>query len=388
MNELERARLLMEDLRADRRFLHQNAELGFDLPVTVGFVRKRLEEMDYQPQECGPSGLVATVGNPGPVMLLRADMDGLPIQEESGLPFAAANGKGHLCGHDMHTAMLLGAARLLWEDRESLPGTVKLMFQPAEERLGGAASMVQAGVLERPKVNAALAFHMIPQAPTGAIIYNTGVISNSSDTLHITIRGKGGHAAQPHLSIDPISVAAHLYIALQELISREIDPAKEAVLTFGEITAGEAHNIIPETAQMRGTLRTLEPSVRAFLKERIQEMVTSLPKVFRAEGSLEIPLSGGSVYNDPEVAGVVIPALEELLGKDKVIGVDGHMGASEDFAQVSERVPSLMMGLGGGSWEEGYRYSLHHPKVTFNEESLPVGVAALCCGAKEWLESV
>ena len=264
MSYLQRAQELYEQMVSDRRYLHQHPEVGMELPETTEYVIKRLAEMGCQPQRLG-GGVTATVtGNPqGKVFLLRADMDALPMEEKSGLPFASQRSCAHTCGHDRHTAMLLGAARMLKEREKELNGTVKFMFQPGEEVLAGAKSMVAAGILENPHVDAAMGAHMIPMIPVGFGGYGTGVVSASSDHLVIQIEGKGGHGAHPHTAVDPINIGVHIHLALQELISREVDPAEAVVLTFGKFQGGGAANIIPATAVMEGTLRTFNEELRA-----------------------------------------------------------------------------------------------------------------------------
>ena len=228
MNDLERAKAILPEMTANRRFLHQNPELGMNLKVTTEFVMEKLREMGIEPKLCGGCGVTALIGKKedGPVFLLRADMDALPMKEESGLPFAAKGDTAHCCGHDMHTAMLLGAAKILKEQEEELPGRVKLMFQPGEETLEGAKAMIADGILENPHVDAAMGVHMAPLAPAGFVGYNAGVVCNSSDLLEISIEGKGGHGASPHHSVDPINVGLHIHLALQELIAREVDPRR------------------------------------------------------------------------------------------------------------------------------------------------------------------
>ena len=238
MNYLQSAQALYEQMVRDRRHLHQHPEVGMDLPETCSYVMARLAEMGYQPRRLG-GGVTATVtGKPGgKVFLLRADMDALPMREESGLPFASQRSCAHTCGHDMHTAMLLGAAQLLRDRAAELNGTVKFMFQPGEEVLSGARSMIEAGILEDPHVDAAMGAHMIPMIPAGLGGYGTGVVSASSDHLVIRVEGRGGHGAHPQSTVDPINIGVHIHLALQELLSREADPAELVVLTFGKFPA-------------------------------------------------------------------------------------------------------------------------------------------------------
>jgi len=387
MDYLQRAMQLKEETVENRRYLHQHPELGFDLPMTCRFVWDALVSMGYDPVACGKSGITVTVGHPRETraILLRAVMDGVPMREESGLPFASTNGNAHTCGHDMHTAMLLGAARLLMENEDALPGVVKLMFQPAEEILAGARDMIEAGVLDNPQVDAAIGAYILSQAPTGFIGYNTGVVNPSSDAIRITIRGQGGHGAQPSQTVDPINVAAHLHLALQELTSREVDSDETAVLTFGSIQAGSAHNTIPEMAVMKGTLRTFEAETREFMLERLRQVAENIAGSFRATAELEVFASTRSLIVNPDTAGIVADSLREMLG-DQVMKMERRAQSSEDFAEISERVPSMFYVIGSGSRQEGHQYPLYNPRVTFNEDCLPIGAACFAQGATEWLK--
>ena len=244
---MKRAEELKDVIVKDRRTIHETPEINAELPETTKYVIKCLKEMGYEPKEICNCGVVATTTpKPGKVLLLRADMDALPMQETSGVDFASKNNYAHTCGHDCHTAILLGAARLLKEREDELEGTVKFMFQPDEEGLTGAQAMIDAGVMENPKVDGAFGMHITGEGlPCGHIGFHEGPFMASSDRFTITIHGKGGHGAYPHTNIDPINVAAHTHIALQEIISREVNTAEPAVLTIGSIHAGDAPNIIP-----------------------------------------------------------------------------------------------------------------------------------------------
>src|SRR3712207_1027846 len=244
MNYWERAKEIKDEIISYRRELHSNAEVGMDLPFTTEFVMKTLKSFGYEPKRIIDSGVVATVGNGGkPCILLRADMDALPMTEESCLNFCSKNlGSAHTCGHDLHAAMLLGAAKMLKENEQSINGTIKLMFQPAEETFQGAKAMIDAGVLENPHVDRALAFHVgAGNAPVGICAYNDkGASMFSSTGFKINIKGKGSHGATPHESIDSINIAVHIYLALQELIAREINPSTPALITIGQLSGGSA----------------------------------------------------------------------------------------------------------------------------------------------------
>ena len=306
MNYLQSAQALYEQMVRDRRHLHQHPEVGMDLPETCSYIMARLTEMGYQPRRLG-GGVTATVtGKPdGKVFLLRADMDALPMREESGLPFASQRSCAHTCGHDMHTAMLLGAAQLLRDRAAELNGTVKFMFQPGEEVLSGARSMIEAGILEDPHVDAAMGAHMIPMIPAGLGGYGTGVVSASSDHLVIRVEGRGGHGAHPQSTVDPINIGVHIHLALQELLSREADPAELVVLTFGKFQGGDAANIIPSSAVLEGTLRTFSEPLRTHLLERIDTICTCTAEAFRGRAQVTDLCSTCSLQIDGDTAAAV-----------------------------------------------------------------------------------
>lgn len=384
MSYLQRAQELYERMVQDRRCLHQRPEVGMDLPETTEYVRKRLTEMGYQPQQLGQGITATATGTPhGKVFLLRADMDALPMKEKSGLPFASQRNCAHTCGHDMHTAMLLGAAQMLKEREHELNGTVKFMFQPGEEVLSGAKSMVEAGILEHPHVDAAMGAHMIPGIPVGLGGYGMGVVSASSDHLVIRIEGKGGHGAHPHTTVDPINIGVHIHLALQALICCEVDPADAAVLTFGKFQGGEAANIIPSAVVMEGTLRTFNEELRARLLARIEAVCTHTAEAFR--GSAQVTTLGSvcALAVDEETARSVAEGwrqegLNMLQRGDKMSG-------SEDFAEVAAKVPSTFFVVGGGTAEDGCGVGLHSPEIRFREEALIYGAAAYASGAAAWL---
>jgi amidohydrolase len=390
MDILQRAREINDEVIANRRYLHEHPELGFALDGTVAFVKKKLTEMGYQPQDCGDHGITACVGGThgGKCILLRADMDALPMNEESGLPFASkVDGAAHTCGHDTHTAMLLGAAKLLKEMEKDLPGTVKLMFQPAEEVICGAKSMVDGGVLENPKVDAALGIHSMAVDPLGVLGVTTGGMFASADLFRIRVTGKGGHGAMPSLTIDPVNVAAHILINLQELIAREIPSAENAVLTIGSLQGGTASNIIPPDATLMGTLRTYNPEIRSFMLRRLEEISAGTAQTFRAQAEVEILSSCPTVICDSAVTATVVDAVRKTLGEDKVNDHHAVFSGSEDFGYVSEQVPTTFFVLGSDAGDGTEMYAQHHPKIVFNEQSFVSGVAAYCSAAVAWLEA-
>jgi len=396
-NLLTEAKALQDIIVKDRRYIHQNAELGMNLPVTSAYVIKRLREMGYEPQIIADSGVIALAGGkkPGKTILLRADMDALPILEENDLEYKSKTQYMHACGHDTHAAMLLGAAQLLKTHEDEIEGTVKLMFQPAEENLLGAKAMIEAGVLESPKVDAAAMIHIFSgmQVKAGTLIVSEpGYSTSSADMFHISIKGKGGHGAMPQDSVDPLNAAAHIFIALQEVIARETAPSSTAVITVGQMHGGNAPNIIPDTAFLEGSIRAFNKDERKLMRNRVVEISKGIASVFRATAEVEFRMECPSVYNDKGLSDLAVEANKEILGEDNVITFQdafpgGKMTGSEDFGYVSEKVPSLMMALGGGSPEEGYPYPQHHPKVNFNEDVLHKGSAVYANTAIQWLKN-
>lgn len=391
----QEAQALQEQLVAWRRRLHQVPETGLVLPETAGLVKGWLTEMGLSWREYpGHSGLTVRFGNgKGRTVALRADMDGLAIQEETQLPFASSNGNMHACGHDAHTAMLLGAAKLLKRYEDRLEGQVKLMFQPAEETLGGAKDMVANGVLENPKVDAAMMIHVVTGTPVpkGALmIPEGGTGSASNDHFIIRVKGKGGHGAMPQLSVDPITAAAHIHIALQEIHARELTPSEFLVITPGIFHAGTASNIIPDTALLEGTIRASADETSAFAMKRLKEIAENTAKVFRAEAEVEFVDHCPAMIADGELSKAARSYLTELLGQAVLPPLTGNAskigGGSEDFAFVSEKVPTIGLILGAGCSNDGYTYPQHHPKAVFDDSVLTQGTAAYAYFALRWLK--
>ncbi|MBP3305865.1 MAG: amidohydrolase [Oscillospiraceae bacterium] len=391
MNLLSEAGTLQAQLEKDRQWLHSHAEIGFGLVQTKEYVKNRLIEMGYAPVECGKAGLVVTAGSgDGKTFLLRADMDALPIREESDVSFACGTGNMHACGHDMHTAMLLGAAQLLKRHESEIRGTVKLMFQPAEEVFEGSSDMIAGGVLENPAVDAAMMIHVLAgmPIPAGTVIVSApGVSAPAADYFTIRVQGKGCHGSAPQNGVDALTAAAHILIALQELQAREIEASAGAVLTIGTMQGGTAGNAIADSAQMRGTIRTYDEETRAFLKKRLTEISRGIAAAFRAEATVEFGSGCPTLVNNQALSDQVYGILSELLGSDKVsrspAGARG--GGSEDFAYVSQRVPSLMLALAAGEPDKGFPYPQHHPKVKFDESVLSTGAAVFTGTAIQWL---
>ena len=387
MDILKRAQELEEELIQNRRYLHRHPELGFQLDETVSFVKEKLTEYGYTPLDCGDHGVVATVGHGGKCILIRGDMDALPLKEESALPFASVcEDAAHTCGHDMHTAMLLGAAKILKEMEDELPGTVKLMFQPAEELCAGAKNMVGAGVLEKPHVDAAFGIHVMAMLPCGQLHYTRGPMFASCDLFTITVKGHGGHGSQPQNSIDPIVVGSHIVTALQTINAREIAPGDTAVLTIGSFQAGSACNIIPESAKLMGSIRAFDPEVRALVRRRLCEISAGTAATFRAEAVVDFLSETGPVVTNPATMDLLGVSLRALFGANTVFDDLPPFSGSEDFAYVTEKVPSGFFALGAAP-DDYPTLPQHNPRIRFNEDALVNGVAAYVCGALSWLEA-
>ncbi len=389
MNYYERALELKDETIANRRHIHKNAETGLDLPKTKAYVMKKLTEYGLEPKDCG-YGVTAILGKGGKVLLLRADMDALPMPEESGEEFACPTGKeAHTCGHDFHAAMLLTVAKMLKEKEDTLEGTIKFMFQPAEETFEGSKNMIENGILENPPVDAALAYHVSPgKMPIGLFMYNDkDTMMYSVDGFKITIHGKGSHGAYPHVGVDPINIGVHIHLALQELIARESDPTHSCVLTIGQFAGGTAANIIPETAVLQGTIRTNKPEARELLVRRMKEVAEKTAAVYNGTVDIEMISEVPPLICNPKLTDEVVGYMQELgiPGLTPYPGISAS--ASEDFAVIAEKVPSTFMYLSAGYLDERGQYPAHHPKAQFNEDVCPIGAACLAHCASQWLKN-
>lgn len=389
MNYYERALELRNETVSHRRWFHTNAEVGLHMPNAQAYVMEQMEKIGLPPKKCG-HGVTAVIGKGGKTILLRADMDALPMPEESGEPFACAAGQSaHACGHDFHAAMLLTAAKMLKESESELEGTVKLMFQPAEETFEGAKDMIANGLLENPSIDAALAYHVgAGRMPIGLFMYNsTGPMMFSVDGFKITVKGKGAHGAYPHSAIDPINIGVHIYLALEALIAREADPGKSCVLTIGNFSAGSAANIIPDTALLQGTIRTNDKTSRELLVRRMKECAAKTAEVYGGSAEIEMISQVPPLVCDPKLT-------EEIVGYMEEMGIPGltpcpgiSTSASEDFATIAEKVPSTFMYLSAGYLDERGDYPAHNPKVQFNEDACPIGASCLAHCAAQWLKN-
>jgi hippurate hydrolase len=378
------ARSILPEVVEVRRQLHRHPEIGLDLPATQAIVGESLAGLGLTPR-FGRTVSSVTVRidgtRPGPTVLLRADMDGLPLREDTGLPFASTvDGTMHACGHDTHVAMLLGAARLLADRRDELAGSVLLMFQPGEEGFHGARFMIEEGLLDEPgaaPVTGAFALHISTRYPSGTVNVRPGALLASSDTLRITVRGRGGHASAPHLAVDPIAVAARIVLDLQTMVGRRIDVFDPAVVTIAQVVAGTTTNIIPETAFLGGTIRTVSAATRALIADRIREVAAGAALATGAAVEIEIEPGYPVTVNDPGFTAFVLDTARELLGTERVGVLAAPIMGAEDFSYVLERIPGAMAFLGAspgeGDPESGPQN--HSNLVVFDEAALADGVA-------------
>ncbi len=375
---------------ADRRYLHQHPELGMHETATAQFVATRLTELGI-PMTTGvaKTGVVGLLvgGQPGKTILLRADMDALPIDELNDVPYKSQHpGVMHACGHDAHTAMLLSVAALLKTRQAALHGTVKFVFQPSEELPpGGAKPMIEAGVLENPHVDAAFGIHIGQDLPVGTVGVCAGPNNAASDGFIATIKGVGGHAARPHGCVDPIVVAAQAITALQSLVSREVNPLRQAVITVGSLHAGTVSNIIPEEAVMKATVRTFDEEVRQNLAERIPALISGIATAMRAEATVQYRFGYPTLINEPEMTDLVRAVAEEIVGPENVIEREPGMGG-EDMAYFLQQVPGCFFRVGSRNPDLGLIYGHHHPRFDIDDEqALPIGVAMLTTVALRFL---
>ena len=379
-----------EDFLKDiRHQIHQNPELGFEEHQTSQLIVDKLTQWGYQVHSgLGKTGVVATLslGDAKKTLALRADMDALPIQEQTGKVWASQKPNTmHACGHDGHTTMLLGAARYLAETR-NFNGTVNLIFQPSEETMQGAPAMMKDGLFERFPCDALFGLHNMPGYPTGKLIFQEGSFMASVDELHITIKGSGGHGALPHKAIDPILAASSIVVALQSIVSRNIDPLKSAVITVGSFQAGNVANIIPEAALIKLSIRSLDKDVRAQLKERITALVTAQAQSFGTQALFHYQSGAPAVINHPEQTRFAYEAAKAYFGDDQVIDGTPPVMGSEDFAYMMEVIPnSAYFFLGNGLAEDGCR-SVHNPGYDFNDDNLVIGSSFLALLVEKYLE--
>lgn len=391
MDFLKRANELKDEFIAFRRDFHRHPELGMQEVRTAGIVADYLRTLENVAVQTGVGGTgvlgLIRGGSPGKTIAIRADMDALPILEQTGVDYASSvTGRMHACGHDGHTAILMGVARLLSERASELQGNVKLFFQPAEEGPGGALPMIQAGVMENPRVDAAIGLHLNTIAyKTGEVGVKWGVSSAGTDGITLTIRGKGGHGAHPHKSIDAIVAASQFVTAVQTIASREVDPLGSVVVTIGTINGGYRGNVIADEVVMTGTVRTLDPALRATMPERLDRVLKGICDTFRCTYSLTYDAGYPSVVNDDDMCDLVFAAAGEVVGKSNTQRIANPSMGGEDFSYFAELVPAAFFSLGGANAEKNCEFPGHHPKYNFDEEAIPVGMAVMATAAVRYL---
>jgi amidohydrolase len=385
---------LMPGVIADRRHLHQHPELAFHEFETAAFVADRLtalgvEDIRTGVGKTGVTGLIRGTGEngSGKVLMLRADMDALPILEENEVEYVSQNpGVMHACGHDSHVSMLLGTTRVLMDRRGDFSGTVKVLFQPAEEGGGGAAAMRAAGALEDPPVDAAMGLHIWQDVPVGQVWVRDGTAMVGVTGFTITIHGKGGHGAHPELTVDPIVVGSAIVNGLLTLVSREKSPVVPEVVTVGSFRSGNAANVIPDTAVLKGTIRSVTREQGEEVKTRLQAMVEGIAASMGATADVVFAGAAPPLINDPEIAAIVRDAAIEGFGEERV-SQGNLMSVSEDFGEFLDPVPGCYFFIGSRNEEKGFVYGHHHPKFDIDEEAMAIGVEAMSRAAIRYLQS-
>jgi len=375
------AKEIYSDVVKNRRHLHAHPELSFHEYQTSAFVAQKLDELGIKYQKMANTGLVAIIQGEKPsegVVALRADMDALPIVEANDVPYKSTNaGVMHACGHDAHTSSLLGTARILTELKKEFGGTVKLIFQPAEEKLpGGANMMIKEGVLENPKPDAVIGQHVMPLIEAGQVGFRSGKYMASTDEIYVTVYGKGGHGAQPQQNIDPVLITSHIIIALQQIISRVADPKTPSVLSFGKVIANGATNVIPNEVYLEGTFRTMDEDWRARAHEKMKKMAEGIAEAMGGSCDFNIVRGYPFLINEEKLTAEVRAYAEDFLGKENVLDLDIWM-AAEDFAYYSQVSDACFYRLGTGNKERGITSSVHTPTFDVDEESLKLSTGLM-----------
>lgn len=384
-------RELQEQIVAWRRDLHQIPEVGLEVPKTAAYVSERLDEMGIEHRKnVGGHGIVGVIKGEGEgkTILLRADMDALAIKEETGLPFASTNGNMHACGHDAHTSMLLGAAKVLNANRDKFKGNIKILFQPAEEGPGGAKPMIDDGAMENPKVDAALGLHIgliFPELGPGQIGVKSGNLMACLDSFKLKVLGKGCHGAMPHTGVDPVAITGQVISALQTIVSREVQPTRPAVVTIGKLHGGSAYNVIPGVVEIEGTARAVDNETRKLLDSSIESIVAGITRGMHGDYEYEYTYGYPPVVNDPEFTKNFTETAKKVVDEEDILEIQEPTMGGEDMAYYLEMVPGTFFFLGGGNEEKGIIYPHHNAKFDLDEDVFWKGSALLAQGAVDWL---
>ena len=374
---------IKDELKQIRRTLHQYPELGFEETNTSKYIKEFLTKEGIEYTEFAKTGVCGIINGTkesnNKVIALRADIDGLPIQDKKTCEYSSkVKGKMHACGHDGHTTILLGAAKILNKHKDEFSGIVKLIFEPAEETTGGAKVMIKEGVLENPKVDVMCGLHVEETIDCGSIMVRKGTVNAASNPFNITIKGAGGHGAYPDTAIDPIVIAGHVITSLQSIVSREIKPVNPSVVTIGSIHGGTAQNIIPSEVKMSGIIRTMTNEDREFAKQRLKEIVNGICTTFRGSAEIEIEESYPCLYNDDDMVDLLEKSAIEILGAENVKLQKNPKLGVESFAYFANEVPSVFYFLGIRNEKKGIIHSAHNNLFDIDEDALPIGVAIQC----------
>jgi len=387
---LAEAQKLFPYTQSMRRDFHMHPELGHQEVRTAGIVAKELQALGLEVTTgVGKTGVVAMIegGQPGPTVLLRADMDALPIVEQTGAEYASQTpGVMHACGHDAHTAILLTVAKLLNGLRAELPGSIKLVFQPAEEGMGGAEGMIADGVLEHPKVDLTLGLHVWNEQPLGWLGIAAGPTMAGTEIFKVRVSGKGGHGAIPHLAVDPVLAGAQIVTALQSVVARNIPPLKSAVVSVTTFHGGEAFNVIPPFVDLTGTIRTFDPEVRETVIRRFDEITHGVAAGLGCQAEIEHTVMTPALINDARSAQIAQEVARQVLPESQVETTGPFTMGGEDFAFMMNQVPGLFMFVGSANTEKGLDYSHHHPKFDIDEAALPRAASLMASTALELLK--
>lgn len=385
---LAEAKKLFPYTQALRRDFHMHPELGLELFRTAGIVADELKKLDLEVSTgIAESGVVAILegGKPGPTVLLRFDMDALPVTEETGVEYISLNeGLMHACGHDGHMAVGLTVARILNKHREELTGTIKFVFQPGEEGHGGGERMVAEGVLENPRPDYALAMHIWNEYPLGSFSATPGPVMAGSQTFKITITGIGSHAAAPHQGVDPVLTSAHIVTALQSISSRNIDPLESVVISVTKIHTGEAFNVIPNSAEISGTIRTFKFLVREFVLKHFYQIVEGMAETFGCQAEIEIAEITPVLVNNADISSRVQSVVKSIF-PDDILYTDARTMGAEDMAYFMDEIPGCYFFVGSSNPRKGLGYGHHHPKFNFDEEAMPRAAGLMASAAVDLL---